>query len=336
MGITGKELAALLNLSEAAISMALRNKQGVSTETRKRILEAAEKHGYDFSTVTKTRKASRHVTFIVYKRQGAVVSETPFFSTLSEGIETACTELNYKLHITYIHKDDDVQKKVDDIAASDSAGIILLGTEMQLEDFRPFNALRLRIPLVLLDVNLDFTEFDCVLINNVQGAYDATNYLISRTKKQPGHLRSSYFIGNFDKRAEGFYKSVRMHGMSASKSVVHKLTPSVEGAFVDMMELLEQNEEVAPCYFADNDLIAVGAIKAFQKKGFRVPDDISVIGFDDLPMASYFEPTLTTVHVPIKYMGEMAVKRLNEIINDNNQVPIKILVSTKIKKRRSA
>jgi LacI family transcriptional regulator len=336
MGITGKDLAAMLNLSEAAISLALHNRQGVSAETRKLVLEAAEKYGYDFSKTLKARKPSRHITFIIYKRQGAVVSETPFYSTLFEGIETACAEFNYKLHITYIHRDDDVQKKVNDIVYSDSAGIILLGTEMQLEDFKPFYALELRIPLVLLDVNLDFTEFDCVLINNVQGAFDATNYLIFRTKKQPGYLRSSYLIGNFDKRAEGFYKSVRMHGMSASKSIVHTMTPSVEGAFVDMLELLEQNEELAPCYFADNDLIAIGVMKAFQKKGIRIPGDVSIIGFDDIPAASYIEPSLTTVHVPIKYMGEMAVKRLNEIINDRHQVPLKILVSTKIRKRRSA
>ncbi|MCL2188116.1 MAG: LacI family DNA-binding transcriptional regulator [Defluviitaleaceae bacterium] len=335
MGISGKELAKMLNLSEAAISMALRSKQGVSTETRKRIIEAAELHGYDFEKPYKKKAAGWHITFVIYKRQGAVVSETPFFSALSEGIETACAEYNFKLQIAYIHKDEDVQRKVDDLAHSDSAGIILLGTEMQLEDFRPFNSLRRRIPLVLLDVNLDFTDYDCVLINNVQGAFEATNFLISRTKNQPGYLRSSYLIGNFEKRAEGFQKSVQMHGMSVSKSVVHKLAPSVEGAFVDMMEILERGDELAPCYFADSDLIAMGAMKAFQRKGLRIPEDIAIIGFDDLPMASYIEPSLTTVHVPKKYIGETAVKRLHEIINDTAQPPVKILVSTKIKKRRS-
>ncbi|MCL2604091.1 MAG: LacI family DNA-binding transcriptional regulator [Defluviitaleaceae bacterium] len=335
MGITGKELANLLNLSEAAISMALRDKQGVSTQTRKRILEAAEKYGYDYTKTEKKRKPSRHITFIIYKRQGAIVSETPFFSALFEGIETACAEFNYKLQITYIYKDDDMQKKIREINDSDSAGIILLGTEMQLDDFHVFDTMKLRIPFILLDVNLDFTQYDSVLINNVQGAFEATNYLISKTKKQPGHLRSSYPIGNFNKRAEGFYKSVKMHGMSASKSIVHTLTPSVEGAFVDMMELLEQGEELAPCYFADNDLIAIGVMRALQKKGYRIPDDISIIGFDDLPMASYIEPSLTTVHVPVKYMGITAVKRLNEMINGDKHSPIKILVSTRIKKRRS-
>jgi len=236
MGISAKELAKLTNLSAAAVSMALRNKPGVSAETRRIVYEMAEKHGYDFTRIIKSQKQSCHITFIIYKRQGAVVGDTPFFSALSEGIETACSKSDFRLHISYIHKDDDVQKKVAELNYSDCAGIVLLGTEMQLEDFKPFS--NLQIPLVLLDVYFDSIQYDCVLINNAQGAVIATNYLISRTQKQPGYLRSSYHIGNFDERADGFYKAVRKHGMSVSKSIVHKLTPSIEGAYADMTELL--------------------------------------------------------------------------------------------------
>lgn len=333
MSINAKELAEILGISAAAVSMALRNKPGVSTETRKRVLEAADKHGYDFSKSVKTRTPSRHITFILYKRQGAIVGDTPFFSALSEGIEHACSESDFKLHILYIHREDDVQEKIDELIYSGCAGLILLGTEMQPEDLQPFSSLR--IPLVLLDVYFESIEHDCVLINNTQGAYIATNYLISQTKKQPGYLQSSYRIGNFDERADGFYKSVRQHGMSISKCIVHNLTPSVEGALADMMALMEQDEELASCYFADNDLIAIGAMKAFQKKGYRIPEDIAIIGFDDIPMASYLEPPLATIHVPKKYIGEMAVKRLVEIMEAKSPLPVKIEVATKLKKRRS-
>jgi len=328
MGITAKELAAKLNLSEAAVSMALRNKGGVSTSTRKKVLEAADKHGYDFTKTKQPKSPTRHITFVIYKRQGAVVGESPFFSELSEGIEVACTEADFKLQITYIHKNDEVNYA----HFSGTAGIVLLGTEMQLEDFKPFS--NLGIPLVLADVYFDFIEHDCVLINNIQGAFNATNHLISKTKKQPGYLRSSYQIGNFNERADGFYKSLRLHGFSASKSIVHKLTPSVEGAFADMTELISSGEELAPCYFADNDFIAIGAMKALQAKGYRIPQDISIIGFDDLPMTAYLDPPLTTIHVPKKYIGEMAVKRLVEII-EKKQSHVKIEVSTQLKERRS-
>jgi len=333
MGVTAKELAQIMGLSEAAVSMALRNKPGVSTKTRLMVLEMAEKHGYDFIKVNKEKNQSRHIVFVIYKRQGAVVNDTPFFSALSEGIEHTCSVLDYKLQIHYFHKCDDVAHKIQDINNTDCAGLILLGTEMELADFLPFN--KIRHPLVLLDAYFDSIKYDCVLINNVQGAVLATDYLIARTQKQPGYLQSAYSIGNFTERADGFYKSLRTHGMSVSKSIVHKLTPSVEGAFADMMEKIEQGEELATCYFADNDLIAIGAMKAFQKHGYKIPEDIAIIGFDDLPMTSYIEPPLATINVPIKYMGQTAVERLVCMINEPNHFPLKIEISTGLKKRRS-
>jgi len=333
MSITVKELAKLCDLSEAAVSMALRNKPGVSTQTRQRVLEVADKHGYDFSKSNRHGTRSRHITLVIYKRQGAVVGETPFFSELMEGIEVTCTKEQFKLQITYIQKDDDVQKKIDEISYSDCAGIILLATEMQAEDFLPFA--ELQMPVVVLDLFLDFIKYDCVLINNIQGALIATDYLISKTKKQPGYLRSSYSIGNFDERADGFYKAIRRHGMSTSRSIVHRITPSIEGACADILEIIKQGVELAPCYFADNDWIAIGAIKAFQQSGLRVPEDVSIIGFDNVPLASYIDPDLTTVHVPKKYMGEMAVTRLISRMLNNSQSHVKIEISTTLKKRRS-
>jgi LacI family transcriptional regulator len=202
---------------------------------------------------------------------------------------------------------------------------------MEMEDFTPFRGLR--IPIVVLDLFLDFIEYDCVLINNIQGALIATDYLIRKTKKQPGYLRSSYPIGNFDERADGFYKAVRRHGMSTSKSIVHRLTPSIEGAYADMLELMEQGEELATGYFADNDWIAIGAMKAFQQKGLRIPEDISLIGFDNVPIAAYIEPPLTTVHVPKKYMGKIAVNRLISVIGKASHSTVKIEINTILKER---
>ena len=336
MSITAKELAKILNLSEAAVSMALRNKQGVSTQTRRKVLEAAEKHGYNF-TKSKAKEKHQHITFVIYKHQGNIVGETPFFSELFEGIETACTARQYRLQITYIHRHDKVSNKIDEIISSECAGIILLGTEMQKEDFKHFEGLP--IPLVVLDAYFDFLTHDCVLINNIQGALMATNYLIDLTGKQPGYLRSSYSVGNYDERADGFFKALRQHGMSDSKSIIHKLSPSSEGAYTDMHEIIKRNEKLASCYFADNDLIAIGAMKAFQRNGIKIPEDIAIIGFDNISMTAFIEPSLTTVHVPKKYMGEMAVKRLVEIINakakNMNLPPVKIEVYTELKKRKS-
>ena len=151
-------------------------------------------------------------------------------------------------------------------------------------------------------------------------------------------MRNSFapvFTGNFEERADGFYKAIRRNGMSTSRSIVHRLTPSVEGAYADMKELLARGEPLANCYFADNDLIAVGALRAFREAGFRIPQDIAIVGFDNMPVCTYIEPALTTIHVPKEYMGQMAVRRLHELISHSDSQPIKIEISTTLQKRKS-
>lgn len=335
MSITAKELAKKIGVSAAAVSMALNNKPGVSRETRQMILDEAEKNGYDFSRLSMKKPTGRNIYFVFYRKHGAVVTDTPFFTQLSDGISESCKENGYKLNLRYVYDDGEtLSEQIEDIQYSDCCGIILLGTEMNAQDFQRFKSLPL--PLVLLDTYFETVQTNYVLINNVQGAYLATSYLIKRTRQQPGYLRSSYSIGNFEERATGFYHAIRSGGMSASKSIVHRLTPSMEGAFSDMMEILEQEEDLAQCYFADNDLIAVGAMRALKAKGYRIPDDIAIIGFDNIEFSNIVEPSLTTIHVPKKEMGQMAAERLFHLIEKKETTPVKIEIATRLVKRRSA
>lgn len=334
MSITAKELSHLLQLSEAAVSMALNNKPGVSTGTRQRVIDAARQHGYDFTRIQETQEPRTEkgtVSFIIYKKHGAIVSDTPFFNQLTEGIEFGCRRMHYSLTINYLYGDDDVPRQLSSFSYCN--GIILLATEMKYEDFQPFHALD--IPIVILDTYYENLKYDCVLINNFQGAYQAACYIIKKTKCQPGYLRSSYPIGNFSERADGFYKAIRENGMSASKSQVLSLTPSVEGACEDMRELLRSGEEPVRCYFADNDLIAAGAMKALKEQGYRIPEDVSIIGFDNMPLCTYVEPPLTTVNVPKHYIGELAVSRLITVLSSAENYPVKIEVGTRLIKRKS-
>jgi len=336
MAITAKELAKKLGLSEAAISLALNNKPGISTQTKKKIIDAAQEYGYDFSRLHPAETISNMqgtIYLIIYRKNGAVVADTPFFSQLSEGIDTECKRHNYFLNILYLYENDDIHQHLTTLKHMGAKGVILLGTEMQNIDMIPFA--NCSIPLIVLDNHFEHMDLDCVLINNVKGAFTATDYLIKKTQTQPGYLHSSYSINNFEERADGFYKALRVNGMSASRSIVHQLSPSIEGAYADMSHLLSQNEPLARCYFADNDLIALGAIHAFLDFGYKIPEDIRIIGFDDIPLCSYTSPTLTTIHVSSDYMGQMAVRRLHErIISPQNNF-VKIEVSTCLVKRKS-
>ena len=138
----------------------------------------------------------------------------------------------------------------------------------------------------------------------------ATEIPIRTRHSQPGYLRSSYPIQNFEERADP--DSTRRSALPACppRDPSSIVSPSVEGAYGDMAELL-QGETVANCYFADNDLIAAGALRALKEKGYQIPKDVAIIGFDNMPLCSYMEPALSTVQVPKQYMGQMAAKRLS-------------------------
>ncbi len=333
MSITAKELAAKLQLSPAAVSMALNGKPGVSAAKKKEILAAAEKYGYDFTRVRSKRKTMGTVRFVVFKRHGAIVTDTPFFAELTGGIEDCCKEEGFRLRTQYIYADDDPEDQIENLHYSDCIGLLLLGTEMRREDLTPFT--ELPFPVVLIDIAFPDAGCDCVLIDNISGAYLAATHLIARIHTQPGYLHSSYSIRNFEERADGFYRAVREAGMSASKSPVHLLAPSIEGAYEDMSTLLSEGVRPARGYFADNDLIAVGAMRALLEAGYRIPEDVSIVGFDNLPIGNYIQPALTTVHVPKQYIGKTAVRRLKERLMDSHFVPVHILAGVRLVERSS-
>ena len=261
MGITAKELAARLNLSATAVSMALNGKPGVSTETRAMVIREAEKAGYDFSRLSMKKNASGDIYCIICRAHNAILNYTPIFSELTDGIEQECRKNGYHLKTFQLYeKIDDLQKYIEELRISQCAGVILLGTEVSASVCHEF--LQLSVPVILLDSYFDSADCSCVLINNAQGAYLATSYLIDRCGRQPGHLCSSYRITNFRERTHGFHRAVREHGMSTAKSIIHELSPSIEGAFSDMLEIIDSGTPLAGAYFADNDLIAIGAIKA--------------------------------------------------------------------------
>lgn len=332
MGISGKELAKMLGLSEAAVSMALNRKKGVSVATRNKVLQAAKEHGYDFSRCTGELRKER-ICFIIYKKSGAVVADTPFFAEVSEGIRIACKQEKFDLTIQYLYEDDELPYRLEALQDEGYAGVILLATEMDERSISAFSTLN--CPLVVLDSYFEGLHYDCVLINNIQGAYLATEHLIRSRKQQPGYLRSSYSIGNFDERADGFYKAIRANGMSTSKSIVHRLTPSQEGAYADMKQILAENEPLASCYFADNDHIAAGVMQALEEHGLRIPEDVAIVGFDDLPICRQMRTPMTTIHVPKFYLGELTARQLIRSINAPSPAPIKIEVGVSLVKRKS-
>lgn len=334
MSVTAKELAQKLGISATAVSMALNNKPGVSTETRAKIIKAAEEYGYDFSKIKKTPGRDGSVYIIFYKTHDAILSYTPIFNELYDGVRSVCQKEHFAVKIMqFYEKMEILEDCFSSLRISDCRGIILVGTEIHQEVCQQF--LSLGYPLVLLDTYFDSLDCTSVLINNAQGAYLATNYLISTSRNQPGYLQSGYSIPNFVQRQEGYFKAIKENGMSPSRSVIHRLSPSIEAAMADMLEIIDRKDALAKCYFADNDIIAIGAMKALLLRGYRIPEDIACVGFDNISESKIIEPSLTTIDVPRHYIGRTAARLLIEQIDTKIVHPAKVEISTRLVKRFS-
>lgn len=329
--MTSKELARMLGVSPSAVSFALNGKDGVSSETRNRILTAAAKYGMKVKKQPSNRKNIAYLLY--YRKHGAVLTDTSFFAELTEGVEQRCALSGWSVNSMNIYSQKELAIKIQECSNLRAGGLMILGTEMMQEDFNilPF----CEVPVLLLDNHFISSRIDSVQINNVEGAFTAVNYLISRKKTQPGYLHSSYTINNFTQREEGYRRALRYNGMSSSTAVIHELTPSIDGAHADMLALLERGEKPVRAYFADNDQIAIGAMMALQEKGYRIPEDVSIIGFDDIPMCSYTNPPLSTVHVPKQYMGMTAADRLIANTESKAHYSENIEISTNLVIRKS-
>ena len=329
--MTAKELAKKLGISAASVSYALNGKPGVSVETRNKVKEAARTYGMNFIPLNYSNQVKQTIYLIYYKKQGPRVIDNTFdntfYSSLAEGITRTSKDYGYHIHLRSISNSVELNKELMELNHLNSIGIIILATEMTREDIIPLAFSRL--PIVLLDNHFRSGKINSITIDNQYSSYSATDYLCRKYKKQPGYLQANVPITNFVERRQGYEMAILQNGFSKARSIIHQLSMYPEGTYADMLEILKKGAPTARCYLADNDFIAIGAMKAFKEQGYRIPEDVAVIGFDDLPIARFSDPALTTIHVPIHYMGALAVERLHEIAADpvENDYPLNIQVN---------
>ena len=330
MKATLRDIARVAKVSQATVSNALNNRKGVSDEIRQMILQTARELGYA-SFQPNVRPTVR---FVIFKRHGKVIADTPFFASLIEGIERQCRVQEYELAISHIGVDDaDFPEVISGFSYDYAAGFIILATEMLPEDLALFQ--NVQAPIVLLDSGFRGCRQDTVLIGNRDAAWRAVGFLADNGHTAIGYLRSSILINNFRDRGQGYREALLERGLMLDARQEVSLEPTLEGAYRDMLRYLnEQSAGLPTAFFADNDLIAVGAMKALQEKGIRIPEDVSLVGFDDMPFCEMTSPRLTTVRVFKQDIGSLAVRRLMQKI-DGDPVVQKIEVDTELVLRDS-
>lgn len=329
--MTIRELAEIANVSPATVSLVLNNKKGVAEETRKRVLELFEE--YHYPVHRKNMTPTKNILFLKYMKDGMIVEEnTGFIASIMDSIEMCCRNEGYNLNI--INAFNNFEETVLDINYSNFSGIIVLGTELEQKDYGTLE--KITIPYVVLDNAMPYLNCHSVAIGNKELVHDAIKHLVDLGYEEIAYFRSSRPIQNFQERAESFRDSIESLHVKNIKAHEFYITPTLLGAYESMKAYLQKGMTLPGCAFADNDTIAIGVMKALSEFDIRVPEELSVVGFDNIQFSAIHSPSLSTMHIAKELMGSMALKVLYMVIENPKMSSIKTRVGGKLIVRESS
>lgn len=300
------DIAKKTGYSIATVSNALNHKRSVGEETAEKIRSVAADMGY-------LRRNSLECIRLVFARKKALtIDESTHHPFVIEGVEDAARARGLQTAISYLDilgNDGDLDR-AREVLDNPGEGAILLGTELGRADLARIRPVLDRV--VLLDCWINNFDLDSVTLENQSSAYHATSYLIERGHKNIGYLYGNFRIHNFQEREQGFELALKDAGLDSTDVVRVELGETPESAYRMMREWLSHSPELPTAFFADNDVIAVSAVRAMTDAGIDVPGDVSVVGFDDVILANACNPPLTTMRTPRHEMGATAVRLLME------------------------
>jgi LacI family transcriptional regulator len=203
-----------------------------------------------------------------------------------------------------------------EIDYSSLCGAVIIATELP-EELYP--VLRdIPVPFVVVDNMMPGTNYSCVGIDNFENIYTMLRFCKAMGYRTIGCLTSSFNVQNLQSREEAFMKYTNLLGLSPDKNWILSLPPETISVVKALAHILKNKKDckLPQCFLAVNDMIALGAIRALEECGYRVPEDIGVMGFDDILYASLSAPPLTTIHVQREAIGRQAIRQLLHLIKD--------------------
>ncbi len=309
------EIAAQLGVSPASVSIVRNGRPGVSSATRRRIEKALEENGIPYTPFTSPRASadtpakssrSRYIHLVKFYRSALLTDKNEgFVDDIVDVIDAIVRSAGYALlfsSISYQEYDAFLQRLQED----KSDGLLIIATEMSRDEI-----LRLadfQRPLVLLDSDHPGLPISSVSMDNRGLAYNAVLQLSSLG--EVGHLASRIPTGNFIARGIGYWEAVLAMHLSWEDDLIFHVTPSLTGACEDVLQLLDQGRRVPKAFFADNDVIAIGAMRALMQRGYRIPQDVQIIGVDNTLLSQISTPALSTTQISRVDLGENAIQLL--------------------------
>jgi len=307
------EVASSAGVSVATVSRVLNGKGPVHEETRRRVLDAVESLGYVPHGAARSLSTRRtmNVGVLLPDVHGA------FFSEIVRGIDLAARAAGYHVLVSSSHSDLAETTEVLQALHGRIDGLILLNAATADADWLR-RTLPPRVPAVLLHDPGDDAEHDSIRIDNRLGARMATDHLLDLGHRRIAMIRGPRGNSDAAERLLGFRETLAARGLRANPRRELPGDFGEESGF-KAGERLADLEDRPTAVFAANDAMAIGCLAALRERGLRVPEDVSLVGFDDIPIARYLTPALTTVQVPIAEIGGRALERLVAVIQSGRE-----------------
>ncbi len=327
------DIAEKANVSPGTVSKILKGTYIGSPETKNRVLRIAKELGYTPNLIASSLKSRKSRTIALIVPEISV----PFFPELSRGVEDVARENEYNV-ILCSSNNDPIQetKYLESLERRWVDGIIFSRITGDTFKEKIPRLLANRVKMVFVDrVPVENRlPIARVEIDNEKAAYSATEFLIKLGHKDIACITGPLNTRIAQQRLEGYKKALRDNDIPVNDELIVEGTFKLDSGFKGVNILLERKVYFT-AIFANNDLMAIGAIKALRKRNLQVPEDVSVIGFDGIPLSEYIEPALTTVVQPIYEMGKTAARLLLEGIKRGVEPKDHIVLDTRIEVRES-
>ncbi|MBU8569938.1 LacI family transcriptional regulator [Bacillus subtilis] len=326
--VTIKDIAKLANVSHTTVSRALNNSPYIKEHTKKKILELAEQLNYTPNVNAKSLAMQKSHTIGLFFTSITNGTSHSFFADTIKGVNQAISE-DYNLYVRGI---DDL-KNYDSVTPMRYDGIILM-SQSDIDNSFIYHIREKNIPLVVLNRDIDDRTITNILSNDKEGSQEAVEYFIQSGHQDIAIIEGIEGFKSSQQRKEGYLAALIQHHIPIKHEYSVKGQYDMESGFQAMERLLAlPNPPTA--VFCSNDDMAIGAMNAIFAKGLRVPDDISVIGFDDIGFSQYITPRLSTVKRPVEKISVLGAQKLLSLISEPETKAEKILENTEFMVRDS-
>ena len=320
-----KDIASIANVSHSTVSRALRNSPLVGIETAERIRKVADEQGYTVSAVARSLVTKRTYTI------GVVVTDVadPFVGEVASGIEEVAQAQGYSLLLASSHADPDREVRTVRLLHERRVDGIVVNAS-RVGAFYVQMLAKMNAPIVLINNEHPGDFVHSVAIDNLNAARDATRHLVDLGHRRIGYLGNQFGLQADTDRFAGYRQILEEAGLGFQPQLVAHGDGKPAGGMRAMKQLLDL-PELPTAVFCYNDMEAIGAMRMAREHGLRIPADISVIGLDDISLASYTDPPLTTVQQPMGQLGRVAAQILLDLLSGGSpesrvKLPGKLIV----------